>query len=299
MNGEAAQATEARLDALEMGVMIPRGGMLIGGLVGAACEAIAVQAFEAQLPFLSEAELAHVGSRLERIALKRVSYADILDDEGYAQAASDASLMNDPNGYGSFGAVRDLLAEDDPAAPVPGTSKPLTLHQDWQALSFMFADKEAIVRQNQAYMKALAAEARGPYRVRSAVPVPKNLLAQIRGDAFAQSRGRFVAIEAVLAILRTDVALLRYKKAHGRFPDGLAALLPGHVRPDAINDPFTRAPLRYRPLSNGRAYLLYSVGPDLVDDGGTPSRHVTTGPGDIVAGRMWPRKRTYPRRVKK
>src|SRR5262249_15513580 len=49
MDGRPAKATEARLDALEMGVMIPRGGTLIAGLVGVACEAIAANQFEWQI----------------------------------------------------------------------------------------------------------------------------------------------------------------------------------------------------------------------------------------------------------
>ena len=54
-------------------------------------------------------------------------------------------------------------------------------------------------------------------------------------------------------------------------------------------------PLQYRPLKNGRAYQLYSIGTDLKDDGGTPARYVGLGPGDIVAGKMW-RKRTFTKK---
>ena len=291
MDDKPAAATEARLDALEMGVMMPRGGHMIAGLVGVACEAIAVSAMERPLTKLSAAELAHVAERLERIESRRVPFADVLQEEGYTQTSLDVEMLNDPKGYRNLDTLRDLLAEDDPSAPTPGTRKPLTIQQDLEGLKFIVADKAAIVRDNQAYSDALVAEARGPYSGASTVLVPNNLLAQMRGGIFMQARAKFAAMDAVQAVLRTEVALLRYKRAHGRFPATLDALSPEYLRPERMTDPFTQAPLRYRPT--GSSFLLYSIGTDLKDGGGTPCRSPVNGPGDIVAGRMWPNRRTF------
>ena len=60
-------------------------------------------------------------------------------------------------------------------------------------------------------------------------------------------------------------ALLRYKAAHGRFPDGLAELGPS--MPSLGTDPFTNEPLKYRLEPDGSC-TFWSVGKDLVDDGG-------------------------------
>jgi len=292
MDGKPGKATEARLDGLEMAVMIPRGGALIAGLVGIACEAIAVSQFEPQLPRLSESELAHVASRLDKIAAKRVPLADILQEEGYQQTLTDAGLMNDPKGYRNLDTLRNMLAEDTFTPQGTLQKAPLTLRQDWDVVRFILADKAAIIRDNQAYNEALVAEARKPYTGRSSVPVPRNLLAQMRGNIVSESRARFTAMEAVMALLRTEVALYRYKRAHGSFPGTLIALTPTYLLPETLIDPCAGTMLRYRLTQNGQAFLLYSIGPDMKDDSGSPSRFVGGTPGDIVAGHMW-KHRTF------
>ncbi len=69
-----------------------------------------------------------------------------------------------------------------------------------------------------------------------------------------------------LAALRIIVAIRLYMLEHyGAIPSSLDELntrLPDH----AMLDPFSDDPLVYRPGDSG--WLLYSVGPDLVDDGG-------------------------------
>ena len=290
MSGRPAQATEARLDGLELGLTVPRGGSLIAGLVGIACEAIALSQIEPQLPLLSERELAHVAERLADISARRVSLADILQEEGYSDAASEVEIVNDPKGRGSFDAIRGLLEENDPTMFTTGKKKPINLKQNWEVLQFLLADKAAIVRDNMAYSRALVAEARKPFGRRIAPRLPNNLLARLRGDIAEQAGSKFAGMEAAVAIVRAEVALLRYKKAHGRYPETLSSLTPAYLGPADIIDPCGGAPLKYRPLNGGKDILLYSIGTDLKDDGGAPSRYVGVGTGDIVAGRMWIRR---------
>jgi hypothetical protein len=273
-----------------MGVMIPRGGTLIAGLVGVACEAIAANQFEWQIPLLSEAELAHVAARLDRIAAKRTPFADIVQEEAYFHASATVEMLNDPKGYMNFDTLRDMLAENDPAAIGTGKKKALTLKQNWEAMRFLIADKNAIVQDNFAYHQALAAEARRPYAGPSRVKVPDNLLARMSGDIYSRIRDRFAAMETVQNILRTEVALQRYRKAHGRFPNALLDLAPAYLTSRGMSDPFSAGLLRYRCLQNGKAYLLYSIGPDQKDDASSPSQFVGTAPGDIVAFKMRPRR---------
>lgn len=62
------------------------------------------------------------------------------------------------------------------------------------------------------------------------------------------------------------LASCRWRAAHGAWPQTLAALVPGHL-PAVPADPFTGKDLRMTRDSSGRL-VLYSVGPDLLDDGG-------------------------------
>jgi hypothetical protein len=60
-------------------------------------------------------------------------------------------------------------------------------------------------------------------------------------------------------------ALAAYQAERGGYPETLDALAPAYLAA-VPSDPFTNKPLVYRPTKAG--YLLYSVGPDLSDDGG-------------------------------
>jgi len=71
--------------------------------------------------------------------------------------------------------------------------------------------------------------------------------------------------QARLEIARTALAVERYRLATGRFPAGLADLVPTYF--DAVpEDPFDGRPLHYRTSQAG--YTLYSIGTDETDDGG-------------------------------
>ena len=61
---------------------------------------------------------------------------------------------------------------------------------------------------------------------------------------------------------RAGLALLQYKRAHGAFPETLEALSL-----ERLMDPYTEGPLHYRP--EGEGFLVYSVGDDRKDNGGT------------------------------
>jgi hypothetical protein len=56
----------------------------------------------------------------------------------------------------------------------------------------------------------------------------------------------------------------------------LAELAPSYLETVPV-DPFDGQPLRYR--TQGAGYVLYSIGPDLKDDGGT---HLKGKSGDLV-----------------
>lgn len=92
------------------------------------------------------------------------------------------------------------------------------------------------------------------------------LLGASRSDTLAYDRAAQAAI-----------AIERFRRAHDeRLPATLEALVPQFV--DAVPlDPFTHQPVRYRQRASG--YVVYSVGPDLKDDGGrTDSPPPVQGP---------------------
>jgi hypothetical protein len=77
----------------------------------------------------------------------------------------------------------------------------------------------------------------------------------------------FTRSEAYLRLVLCGMAIRSFYLEHGSYPTNLADLVPNYL--DAVTlDPFGGRPLHYRQTSQG--FLLYSVGPDGIDDGGNP-----------------------------
>src|SRR5262249_4671995 len=75
--------------------------------------------------------------------------------------------------------------------------------------------------------------------------------------------------QAQLRCALTALAVERFRLREGRWPENLSALAPGYLQAVPL-DPYDGQPLRYRQLSTG--VVIYSVGPDLTDDGGKINR---------------------------
>lgn len=86
----------------------------------------------------------------------------------------------------------------------------------------------------------------------------------------------FITIEFRLRSVRLAMLIDAYRQQVGAFPDSLDVLNPVAVA--AIGgDPYVDGPLGYRVVEDG--FLVYSVGPDLVDDGAEYKGYVM---GDLV-----------------
>jgi len=82
---------------------------------------------------------------------------------------------------------------------------------------------------------------------------------------------------ANLRLAQTTIALERFRSAHANhFPDSLTELAPNYLSPVPA-DPFDGKPLRYH--KKGIGYALYSIGQNLMDDGGKSGNGTE---GDIV-----------------
>jgi hypothetical protein len=94
-------------------------------------------------------------------------------------------------------------------------------------------------------------------------------------------------LPAVLArLLWLELAVRSHVAEHGRPPETLAELVPQWL-PSLPTDPFTGRPFEYR--RQGRNWLLYSLGPDRVDDGGVSVSRVSDpqARGDVRLDSKW------------
>jgi ABC-type transport system involved in multi-copper enzyme maturation permease subunit len=89
------------------------------------------------------------------------------------------------------------------------------------------------------------------------------------------------------ALVRSAVAALaveRYRLQYGLWPDTLDMLVPSFL-PEVPLDPHDGKRLRYRRLPDG--VVIYSVGPDLTDNGGNLDRQNRLGGGTDIGVRLW------------
>jgi hypothetical protein len=92
------------------------------------------------------------------------------------------------------------------------------------------------------------------------------LLTRVVAPVFRRIDLRFESAMAQRRLLQTALGLQVYRRRHGRYPAALSELRA--MRWIAPTDPFSGQDLVYR--RQGSGYLLYSVGPNLKDDGGQP-----------------------------
>ncbi|MBM3495439.1 MAG: hypothetical protein FJX72_14120, partial [Armatimonadetes bacterium] len=203
LNGRYAQATDCLLDGMEVAAIMDRGGGLIAFLVGSAIEAISTHPMEHILPKLSASGLAHVAVRLETIEGKVTPFADVLREEGYASAAI----------------WQESLRQFDQAGP----------RQQWDTLRFYggwpprdartvrgllamaLADRPSLIREHMRYYEAVAEAARRPFA--GSLRQGSSTLDGMYGIAGTLDLGsaRDASRRACRAVLRTEVALLRYR----------------------------------------------------------------------------------------
>lgn len=100
-------------------------------------------------------------------------------------------------------------------------------------------------------------------------PNPIKLLAALwqTRDARRAAEERHDLAAAHVRLLIAELALRSYRCDQGQGPQNLMQLVPKYVQ-HLPTDPFSNNPLIYRPT--GTNWLLYSLGPDRVDDGGKP-----------------------------
>ncbi len=251
-----AGAADASLDAIQLGETVPKGCTLIGKLVGIACEAIGRRPLYQVIPHLTAADCRRICKRYETLCQKHVPESETFTEEKYCGQESlllifrggltASSLLGSTNGQSTSGL--DALAQ----------------------LYFLVHSKRSMMESYTSYMDQLAALSDKPWPMAKTAPsIPTDPILSILEPSYSEAN--FKDIEASVtqnALCLTAIALQGYKMEHGSYPAALDKLIPTYLS-RVPNDPFTaNSQITYR--RSGSTFILYSIGPDGVDDGGKP-----------------------------
>ncbi|MCW3100051.1 MAG: hypothetical protein JWL77_5669 [Chthonomonadaceae bacterium] len=269
--GDWDGATESYLDAMQMGEEIPHGSPLIGALVGIGCQSMG------RRPMWKAVD--HLDARQSRVAIDRLtadidrhlSVADSMQEEKWLGQAEMMQMCHSP----SMTSMANLV--------------------------FFFYSKKRVMHDYTVYMDRNIQQARQPYSLHPPPPReptdPINVII-LPVFSYTYTRMQDTNSETQNGLLLITLALRAFRLEHGHYPNTLTELAPGYLKrlPD---DPFAaQGTFHYR--LKGQSYVLYSVGPDGEDNGGTPiydaKKQVGNHPearysveqgsiGDVVAGK--------------
>jgi hypothetical protein len=271
-DGNPGAAMSSSLDAVELGAKSENGGPLIDELVGIAICSIGLRTADDAAVKLLPAQAREERLRLERILAEFPPEAEMVRlEEEVALTELRKAWRSPPRLKSDF------------------TDEPLPLKEKVSKVAARYLWPK-IWSQNalERYYDAQARDHARPPWQRTGVPPPQDPFAPEYGGVFGAAAGSQSRLMAELQLIRLSLALNEFHGSNGRYPaalDELAPLLGGPSPPD----PFTGKPFPYR--LEGNSFVLYSVGENRVDDGGTPGQLRT---GDLVVGRLFPQR---PRRA--
>jgi len=110
---------------------------------------------------------------------------------------------------------------------------------------------------------------------------PWHFLLRMMVPVLDYTLNKSAACDAKMRDARSALAIERYRLANGKLPGQLTDLVPAFL-PSVPTDPFDGKPLRYKTLAKG--YVVYSVGEDREDNGGTEknSKGISYVPGTDI-----------------
>ncbi|HEY3282408.1 MAG TPA: hypothetical protein VGN26_09060 [Armatimonadota bacterium] len=287
--GRGRTAMDSGLEAVALGLRVPRGAGVSGALWGGALQSIGREPLWSMVDHLAAEDCRADALRLLRLNRGTVPLWESVQEEKWDVRERLRDQMN--------------RAQDGaPVKPVKSDLVPLSADvRPWMARRML---SEAI----QAYSDELDVTtewARRPYAQRGELPEPSvslspaSMTAAILSPVSGELSTPLTKDQVLNDLLAVTLALRAYRLERGAYPERLAQLVPRYL--DAVpQDPFARSgDLRYR--RSGSGYVLYSVGPDTRDDGGRPIDKPLTAQGkprtrytvledskgDIVAGVNW------------
>ena len=260
--GEWDAGAESFLDACRIGEDLPHHGAMTSSLVGQSIAEFGYADCWAATTHVSAAEAHQAVARLEAMAATRVPEATVLEAGMWVRLASLLDYMRHNTAW-----RRELS----------GSDLPMLLHV------YTYPERDLLEGIKREW-DVVVTQAKRPYALRTHMTRRPDFLVDKLCWVQSGFGVEYNTNVAELNLLTVAFALRAYYLDHGAYPATLAALAPGYLT-RVPGDPFAKSgALVYKPT--GSSYLLYSIGPDGVDNGGTACTggYLDAGSkGDIVA----------------
>ena len=293
--GDSDAALEWSLDAVELGGNLCRGGAGLHRYTGQFCQNLGLQQAERILPRLSGDGLLRSAVRVRRIRESWPTIGETLENQRLLSRASSTEYLRLLSKK-SFWVQLDLTGTRGKETAIhfqlPLTSRHIFIHRwvTWQRVLTPHA--MVAVELDRYYRELIDASSRpAPHGVQ--VKPVTNIWAETYADSSFTGRYRGEWPRHNLALLEAALIVAHYRRVHGKAPKSLEEI-PADWWPQVPVDVWGQ-PVRCR-LKGDRA-IVYSIGPDGVDEGGRavdPSSVVSGGTGDLVFGKLcdadWPRR---------
>jgi hypothetical protein len=210
---------------------------------------------------VNASEAKQAASRLEKMIAKRSPYADTLEEEKRYGQSILLEMFKNPNWRNSTDWFQTFNSSGG------GSVGEKVEEYSLKARLYLYSNG-AIFNNYSGHMDRLVARARQPFSQQGPPPPsPKDPMSEILLPVFEQAGLKDLSSLTQDALLFVALGLQAYQQEHGAYPPKLDALVPGYLS-KLPADPFGQGTFAYQ--RKGGKYLLYSVGPDMTDDGGRP-----------------------------
>ncbi len=260
LDGRMAQAALDSVSCVRIGAAASSNGILIGGLVSIACEAIGLRQLEAIIPGLQPDECRVAIEALRAAQAHRVALPEVMQGEQlYGKMMMKRQFGEIPTAE----EAKEKLAALTPEEREAGLAEWERLTQQ-EGVELWSPDDSW--HAHEAWFTLLIEESGKPYWDRAEVPVPDDPMVKVVAPVYGKTQAKFAIADARVQLALCQLAAQAFMLDQGGPPQNLDQLVPDYLLwiPD---DPFMDAPLSSVEVDG--EFLIYSIGPDMVDDDGT------------------------------
>lgn len=254
--GDWNGAVNSCLNAVQMGTQLPRGAILLGEMSGNVMQAIGRHDVWPVIEHLNAAQSRSAIARLQQIRAQAVPLTQVMQEEEWAWQACLQEIFRQPNWMKNFSGSNNNSEEGDS-------------FQQWiNQTRLMLYGKRGIMMNYTRYMDQMREVTKSRYGAHLKYPeIPNDPVSHTLVPVYDKLGCRYAENQTQNDMLLLALCLRAYRLEHGAYPHMLAELCPAYL-PQLPEDPFA-AQGGYGYKLKGSAHVLYSVGPDDKDDGGT------------------------------